>query len=201
MSAFGPESAFMRGLSTTMDSIWINVLLLVTSIPIVTIGASLTAACDAARRMNEGRGHLTANYFRAFRSNFVQSTQLWLIIGPIGTLLLLSWIYIQITPLIILKIAFSIIWLISFLWVWPMQARFENKVSGTLTKSFLIGMSKIGVTLALALVDVIYLALVIASWFYMPSGLFILILFGYGSLIVLHVPLLEYGLRQYTRRV
>lgn len=196
---FEPDSAFMRGLSTTVDSIWINVLLIVTSIPIITIGASLTASYDAARRLNEGRGNLTANYFRSFRLNFVQSTLIWLLIGPVGALIVGSWIYIQILPVLIIKIALSLLWIIAFLWVWPMQARFENKVFGTIAKSLLFGISKIGVTLAMFAIDAVYCAILIASWFFMPGGLFILVLFGYGSLVVLHVPLLEYSMKQYTK--
>ena len=47
----------MRGLSDAVDAIWINILMLVTSIPIITIGAALTAGHDAARRSLAGEGH------------------------------------------------------------------------------------------------------------------------------------------------
>ena len=50
MKFLSPDSGFMRGLSDAVDAIWINILMLVTSIPIITIGAALTAGHDAARR-------------------------------------------------------------------------------------------------------------------------------------------------------
>ena len=43
MKFLSPDSGFMRGLSDAVDAIWINILMLVTSIPIITIGAALTA--------------------------------------------------------------------------------------------------------------------------------------------------------------
>ena len=48
MKFLSPDSGFMRGLSDAVDAIWINILMLVTSIPIITIGAALTAGHDAA---------------------------------------------------------------------------------------------------------------------------------------------------------
>ena len=50
MKFLSPDSGFMRGLSDAVDAIWINILMLATSIPIVTIGTALTAGHDAARR-------------------------------------------------------------------------------------------------------------------------------------------------------
>lgn len=79
MKFLSPDSGFMRGLSDAVDAIWINILMLVTSIPIITIGAALTAGHDAVRRTLSGEGTATRNYFKAFRSNFAKSTGYWLI--------------------------------------------------------------------------------------------------------------------------
>ena len=86
MKFLSPDSGFMRGLSDAVDVIWINILMLVTSIPIITIGAALTAGHDAVRRTLSGEGTATRNYFKAFRSNFAKSTGYWLIFGTTGTL-------------------------------------------------------------------------------------------------------------------
>ena len=60
----------MRGLSDTIGAIWINFLMVVASLPLVTVDAALATGLDAARRMREGQGAVTANYFRAFKTNF-----------------------------------------------------------------------------------------------------------------------------------
>ena len=123
MKFLSPDSGFMRGLSDAVDAIWINILMLVTSIPIITIGAALTAGHDATRRTLSGEGTATRNYFAAFRSNFAKSTGYWLIFGTTGALCVYSWIVLQITPLLIPKFALTIVWLIGFEWVWALQAR------------------------------------------------------------------------------
>ena len=43
MHFLSPDSPFMRGLSNLIDAIWINILMLVTSIPVITVGAALAA--------------------------------------------------------------------------------------------------------------------------------------------------------------
>ena len=86
-----------------------------------------------------------------------------------------SWIVLQITPLLIIKFALTILWLIGFEWVFALQARFENAVAGTLKNAFIFGISHIAMTVALVIVDAVFVALLAASWFHMPGGLFLLV--------------------------
>ncbi len=200
MGFMSPDSAFMRGLSNTVDAIWINLLMIITSIPLITIGAALTAGHDAARRVAIAEGHVTANYFKAFRANFLKATGLWIIFGATGTGLVYSWVVLQITPLLIPKIGLTLVWIIGFEWVWALQARFENSFWRTLGNAFVFGVSNIGHTLALIAIDAVYVALLVASWFYMPQGLFLLLVLGYGTMLMLHSPILEHVFRKYISK-
>lgn len=191
MQFLSPDSGFMRGLSDAIDAIWINILMLVCSIPLFTIGAAFSAGFDAARRDLDGVGHVTGNYLRAFKDNFVKATLIWLVFGSTLAALVYAWVVLQITPLLIVKFALTIIWVIGFEWVWALQARFENDPGHTMLNAWIFGLSNIGRTLALVGIDLVYLALVAASWVYMPQGLFLLIVLGYGTLIMLHTPVLE----------
>ena len=97
----------------------------------------------------------------------------------------------NLTPLLIIKFALTILWLIGFEWVFALQARFENTVAGTLKNAFIFGISHIAMTVALVLVDAVFVALLVASWFYMPGGLFLLVILGYGTMLMLHIPVTE----------
>lgn len=166
MNWLAPDSKFMRAWSNLIDGIWVNILMLVTSIPIITIGAALTAGHDACRRSIEGEGKgVTANYFRSFKANFVKATLLWLPFLVVLIALAWSWIVLQFTPLLIIKFALTIIWLIGFEWVFALQARFENTVAGTLKNAFIFGISHIAMTAALVVVDAVFVALLVGSWF------------------------------------
>ena len=65
MKFLSPDSGFVGGLSDAVDAIWINILMLVTSIPIITIGAALTAghvavpSPDSVRRTAKARRRAT----------------------------------------------------------------------------------------------------------------------------------------------
>lgn len=190
----------MRALSWIVEVIWINVLMVVTSIPIITIGAALTAGYDAARRLRMSEGKTASNYFRAFKSNFGKATILWLIMGPLGAAIVALWLFVQLTPLLVIKFAVSILWIIAFLWLWPVQARFENSVGKQLWNAFLIGLNRFGFTLTLLIIDIAYVALVVSSWLYMPQGLFLLAVLGVGLLTALHVPVVEKGLEPFIEK-
>ena len=51
--------------------------------------------------------------------------------------------------------------------------------------------SHIAMTVALVIVDAVFVALLVASWFYMPGGLFLLVILGYGTMLMLHIPVTE----------
>ncbi len=191
MSWLSHDSAFMRGLGNVTDAVWITILMACTSLPILTLGAAATAGHDAIRCSLSGEGNVTPRYFASFRRNFVQSTLLWLLFCPVGVLLAWLWIATRSTPLLVVKIAATVIWIIGFEWVWAFQARFDNAVPHTLGNAYVVGMAHMGATLAMMAIDAVYVALCIGSWMYVPQGLFPLAVFGYGLLIMLHTPIIE----------
>jgi uncharacterized membrane protein YesL len=72
---FSADSALTRSLGVLADIMILNLLFVATSIPIVTLGASLTALNFTAMRIGTGEcGSVTADYFRSFRQNFRQAT-------------------------------------------------------------------------------------------------------------------------------
>ena len=65
----------MQGWNDLTDAIWINMLMLVTSLPVVTAGAALCAGSTALRKSQRGQGTVTRNYFAAFRENLAKAPQ------------------------------------------------------------------------------------------------------------------------------
>ena len=189
---FNPDNPIMEFIAKIFDMILLNLIFIFSCVPIITIGAALTAGHDACRRSIEGEGKgVTANYFKSFKANFIKATLLWLPFLVALIALVWSWIVLQITPLLIIKFALTILWLIGFEWVFALQARFENTVAGTLKNAFIFGISHIAMTVALVIVDAVFVALLVASWFYMPGGLFLLVILGYGTMLMLHIPVTE----------
>ena len=67
---------------------YLNLLWILCSLPVFTIGASTTALYYVTLKMvQDEESNITAMFFRAFRENFRQATTLWLIMLGIGLLL------------------------------------------------------------------------------------------------------------------
>lgn len=199
MISFGsPDSKFAQGMESFADAVWLTVLMIITSIPLVTVGASITAAHETARRIERGEAHTTAIYFKSFKNNFVKATIIWLILGSLLVVVIWYWIFLQLTPLLVIKFAISILWILVAQWVFALQARFENSIGRTLINSLIFGVSYASTTLMMFLLDCVFFALLYLSLRYFLQGLPLLILLGWGSLIMLHTPLLERVFAKYV---
>ena len=85
---FSPDSTLMRVLTAVSDVAIISFLWLLCSLPIVTLGASSTAAYYALIKVvKRQRGYLTREFFRSFKSNFKDATILTVIYEVVAFLL------------------------------------------------------------------------------------------------------------------
>ena len=85
---FSVEGPLFSGLGRLADLFWLNILFIVCSLPIFTIGASTTALYYVTLKMVKNEeGHITKSFFRAFKENFRQSTLIWLMVMLVGALL------------------------------------------------------------------------------------------------------------------
>lgn len=79
-SFLSPDSKFMVVVSRFADLILLNLLFLITCLPVFTVGAGTAALYTLSFRMLRNReGGIVKAYFRAFRENFLQGTALWLL--------------------------------------------------------------------------------------------------------------------------
>lgn len=77
---FSPDSKFLQAMSRIGDLLVLNLLFLLTCIPVFTIGAAATALYTVCFRFDTDREKgLIRSYFAAFRGNLKQATLLWLL--------------------------------------------------------------------------------------------------------------------------
>lgn len=143
---FNLDSPIMSGLSKLADLIWLNILAFICSIPIITIGASMTALNYVALKMvRDEEGYVTRAYFKSFRQNFKQATIIWLIMllvaaVIIGDLIIFGFSGIAFPAWVrIALIAISVLAIFATMHVFPILARFDNTVINTFKNSFLMG--------------------------------------------------------------
>lgn len=137
---FRMDSPLMRFLTKIADLMVLNILFCVTSIPLITIGASWTALYSVTLKMvRDEEGSVSRSYFRSFRQNFRQATLLWL-----GVLVVLALLVLDIRVLNgmaggtapgLLRVGVQILALLGIMvlqYLFPSLARFEASLADTL---------------------------------------------------------------------
>ena len=88
------DSSFMDRVSTLCDLILLNLFFILSCIPVVTIGAAVSAMSHVTMRIvRRADGGVWNTYWSSFRSNFGQATLSWLaFLGVCAVLLVDYWI-------------------------------------------------------------------------------------------------------------
>jgi uncharacterized membrane protein YesL len=144
---FSADSVLMRGLTRLADVMILNLIFIVTSLPMVTLGASLTALNFTAMRIATGEcNSVVEDYFRSFRQNFRQATVISLLLA-LFAFALAAWYAIipnlafgglvefaLLTAWYILAFNFAV----ALLFVFPYLANFEGRTHDVLRNARLL---------------------------------------------------------------
>lgn len=185
MKLLSLDSPVMRFLSKTADIILLNALFLICCLPIITIGAALTAlfACTMKLVKNE-EGYLIRSFFIAFKDNFRQSTAAWCILISIGGIAVFDFLSVPSSlPYIgaALHILLGIVILFTLFgaaYVFPCLAKFKGSLKEMIKNSFLIGMANLPATVALIALPV--LAVVLSLFFGLSAACLFFTLLGFS---------------------
>lgn len=156
MNIFSFDSWLSRFLYFVADIVLLHILWIIFSLPIVTFGASTTAVYySGMKRIRRDEGHVSTNFIKAFKSNFKQSTIIWLLIVLIGAIFFTDLRIGMAVGGVLGKVMIigCSIFLIPFfctaLYIFPVQAKFENRIIDNLKNAFLMSFSNFVYTLLL----------------------------------------------------
>lgn len=143
------------------ELIQLNVLFVLCSLPVVTLGASATALHYALRRRAEGKGGVIGDFLRAFRENFRQATILWLWALALGAGLALNfWLVsgwtgparVPAAALLGLGAFALLVWTEM---VFPLLARFDNTFPRHLGNAGRLAVAHLPVTFLLTTINLL----------------------------------------------
>jgi uncharacterized membrane protein YesL len=162
---FNLDSKPMQLMNKFADIMFLNVITLICCIPIITIGPATTAMHYVLLKMfrNECDG-IIKNYFKSFKENFKQGIFLGLIYTVIAVILFVDvWYMLNVEEIylifeIIIVVACVLV-LFSYVWVYPLQCRYENPIPMTIKNSFKVGLLNLGNTIMMILISLIPLML------------------------------------------
>ena len=145
MNIFRYDSPLMQFLSRAADLIWVNLLVLICSLPVFTIGASLSAMENIIYKILHNEDvSVTKEFFQAFGKNFKQATVIWLIILAVEGVLGYDFYYsrqigtnVSEVMLTVAVILFVLVYAM-MLYIFPLQSHYYNKTKDLFKNSAIL---------------------------------------------------------------
>ena len=183
---FNMDNKFFTVMGRVADLIMLNVVFLICCLPIVTIGASLTALHYVTLKMARNEeSYIIRSFFKSFKQNFKQATVINLIMLAVAAILYMDLRIVgnidgtMSQVLYIVFFAFGILYMMVFLYIYPVLAKFYNSIKNTFRNAFLMSIRHLPYTLLMAVITLIPFAVFFVPNVRAQSLLFmVLILFG-----------------------
>mgnify|MGYP005790019079 FL=1 len=165
---FNTDNAFWQAVGKAGELIALTVITVFCCLPAVTAGASLSALCYASFKLAENKsGGVFRDFFHSFRKNLAQGAVLSVIFGGFGLALLFDVRFMlaagnagdTVMPSAfflagwVICVVLGFFYLLLFLYVFPLQARFVNPVSVTLKNAVFAGLLYLPKTILMAAAD------------------------------------------------
>lgn len=175
MNLFDMNGPLMNALRKLAYIFICNVMFCLLSLPLFTIGASLTAlyVCMQAVIANDEDDVIIKQFWNAFKQNFRQATVIWLFCLLVFAFLGLYYLIVSSMSGVfgkIYRISFFVmcfLFLFGYQYFFPLQARYRNKVKNTIKNAWILSIAAFPWTLlSIALV----IGAVYISFFMNPSA-------------------------------
>jgi uncharacterized membrane protein YesL len=155
------DNIVARGLSRIFDMVVLNIIFVIVSIPIITIGASITAMYAVMLKMVKNEeGYIVKGFLLAFKENFKMSTRAWMIMLPLSMIIFINIRLSAEMPALssvfmVFFIIVGVVVVFTSVYVFPLIARYENTLKATFKNAFLLAIGKLPYTVLLVLLHVV----------------------------------------------
>lgn len=192
---FSPDSKFMEIFGRITDLILLNLLFIITCLPVFTIGAASAALYTLCfRLMREEYSGIVKSYFRAFRDNLKPATAVW---GILLAAAVPAVYYLSLTTRMEGILAYSgfvfllilIMVLMTGSYVFPWISQFENTPVQSLKNALILSISRLPRTFCILVINLIPLIV----WFF-SAQLFIQVSFLWIALYFAAAAYMNTGL-------
>ena len=184
---FNMDNKFFTLMNRVADLIILNLLFLVCSLPIVTIGASSTALYYVTLKMARNEeSYMFRSFLKSFKENFKQSTLIWIAMLLIGALLytdftitnMISGTLISVFRYLLMVIAFLFVMVL--LYIFPLQSKFENTIRNTFKNALLMSIRHLPYTLLMLIISVVPMWATLTIPVVFLFGILVWILLGFS---------------------
>ena len=178
---FNINAPFWRFMDTLLRFTGLNLVYLITMVPVITIGPARAALYSTMFAYDEHDDiPLVKEYLKRFKREFKQGVVSWIILAALAAVIVFGIVFwavydsnVSYVPLVIFIIAAVVVVMIAE-YLFPMQARFVNTIGTEWRLAALFPWRAWPATLALLCIDVIALGIA----FYVPFIRVLALIFG-----------------------
>ncbi len=190
MGIFNMDSKFMRFMIKFADMMIINILVIICSIPVITIGPALTAGYYVAlKEVRDEEGYILKSFFKSFKANFKQGVIATLILGAIAGFLgyelfiVYQWACMDNTPeyarlVFGAVVGLAILVMMIILYLFPLMARFYNTIPNYFKNSVMLGIKNFPSSILMIAIVIFVVYMYLVNW--------MMIFFAVGGAIYLN---------------
>lgn len=198
------ESPLFQFINRLIDMVLLSIISFICCLPIITIGASLTALYSVTLKMaKDEEGYIYRSFFKSFKENFRQSTIIWILLFIIGSILVFSlnfWFSMDtlIGNIFGFIISFiSVLYCFILLFSFPLLSKFNNTVKQTLKNSLFLALTNLKNTIAIFICTTLCVLFV----GFLKAGPYIFIVFGFAFLAYVNSFFFNKIFKQYVEEV
>ena len=193
---FQVEGLFYRVLSKVWQLMLVNFLMLLASLPLITIGAAQTAGFTVTMRIIRGEEtHLITAYVESFKQNFKQSTLLWAGLSVLSLILIINWRYLFVMNQLWSIIAMGVM-IVTLVTIYFLQcgffylARFQDSLKDSFVNVLKVLVAYPIRSVGLLVVTIVPVLIVVLSPYLIIFSLYISLFLGIGFVHMLRTYLL-----------
>lgn len=194
---FSLDGPLMSALSKFADIVLLNILFIICSLPIITIGASTTALYYVTLKMvKDEESYIFKNFFKSFVMNLKQATVIWMFILVVSGILVADFMIMsgqlgdfQGLPELVSK-AMNVIFMmvlvaITFIatYAFPLLAKFDNTTKNTIKNALLMSIRHFPYSILMIVINVLPIVLI---YFFLPAFIIIVFIFALSAFICSH---------------
>lgn len=190
---FSTEGKIYSGMERIYQILLLNIIFVISCLPIITIGVATASAYGTAYKMiTHSEGVLYKEYFRQLKVNAIPATKMWMLMLMTIGVGFLFFPYIQVF-MIGNKIAYYLLMLLltflilMSLYVFPLIARFDKTIFGTIINAMILSLKHLPQSIIVFFITVGGIVIVPI---FLPKLLFAWLFTGIGTVIYINANVL-----------
>ncbi|MEZ2715784.1 DUF624 domain-containing protein [Bacillus circulans] len=186
-SLFQIDGLIGRNLARMVDIFLLNLIFILFSLPVVTIGASLTALYTVSFKITNGEyPFVWRSYIKAFKKNLKQSSFVWFLLIGVAVILFGDIYYLVYTTgiwkiiFMSLTLFFGFLYGTLILYIFPYLSRFEDSIKTGMVNSLLMGGFHFPFLVLLFIINYLPIIFILSSFTGFMTGIYFFTFGGFS---------------------